>query len=65
MHEDAAIILAGGEGRRFLSLTQRLTGDDRPKHFLCRVGRRDVAGADLPARAIAARERSTLDVVTA
>ena len=31
-----AVILAGGDGRRLLPLTRRLSGDDRPKQF-CRV----------------------------
>lgn len=33
MHNDAVIILAGGEGSRLRSLTRRLVGDDRPKQF--------------------------------
>ena len=31
-----AVVLAGGDGRRLLPLTSRLSGDDRPKQF-CRV----------------------------
>src|SRR5260370_8061069 len=27
------VILAGGEGKRLLSLTRKITGDDRPKQF--------------------------------
>ena len=38
MHNNAAIILAGGEGRRLLSLTRRLAGDDRPKQFCAVLG---------------------------
>ena len=39
MRDDAAaIILAGGEGRRLRSLTRRLVGDDRPKQFCPVVG---------------------------
>ncbi|NOT49217.1 MAG: hypothetical protein HOP17_15920 [Acidobacteria bacterium] len=34
----AAVILAGGEGSRLRSLTQRITGDDRPKQFCPIVG---------------------------
>ena len=33
VHNDAVIILAGGEGSRLRSLTRRLVGDDRPKQF--------------------------------
>jgi mannose-1-phosphate guanylyltransferase len=33
-----AIILAGGEGRRLCSLTQRISGDGRPKQFCCLLG---------------------------
>ena len=61
MHNNAAIILAGGEGRRLLSLTRQLTGDDRPKPVSSAVW--DDVGD--PGRAIAARARWTLDVVTA
>lgn len=32
----AAIILAGGEGKRLRALTRRIAGDDRPKQF-CRI----------------------------
>ncbi len=34
--EAAAVILAGGEGRRLRALTRQVTGDDRPKQF-CRI----------------------------
>jgi mannose-1-phosphate guanylyltransferase len=33
-----AVILAGGDGTRLLSLTRRLTGDDRPKQFCALTG---------------------------
>src|SRR5579863_494805 len=41
MHRNAeghrwAVVLAGGDGKRLLPLTRRLSGDDRPKQF-CRV----------------------------
>ena len=32
------LILAGGDGKRLLPLTRRLTGDDRPKQFCAVVG---------------------------
>ncbi|MFZ0340170.1 MAG: sugar phosphate nucleotidyltransferase [Terracidiphilus sp.] len=32
------VILAGGDGKRLLSLTRTLTGDDRPKQFCAIVG---------------------------
>jgi mannose-1-phosphate guanylyltransferase len=38
VHDNAAIILAGGEGRRLLSLTRQLAGDDRPKQFCALLG---------------------------
>jgi len=33
-----AIILAGGEGKRLFALTQRISGDDRPKQFCSLIG---------------------------
>ena len=33
------VILAGGDGKRLLSLTRRITGDERPKQFCAVVGR--------------------------
>lgn len=33
------VILAGGEGKRLLSLTRRIAGDERPKQFCAIVGR--------------------------
>jgi mannose-1-phosphate guanylyltransferase len=38
VHDEAAIILAGGEGRRLRSLTRLLAGDDRPKQFCAVLG---------------------------
>jgi mannose-1-phosphate guanylyltransferase len=32
------VILAGGDGKRLLPLTRRITGDDRPKQFCCLMG---------------------------
>src|SRR5882762_4161328 len=32
------VILAGGEGTRLLSLTRKITGDDRPKQFCALTG---------------------------
>lgn len=32
------IILAGGDGRRLLSLTRKINGDDRPKQFSAVMG---------------------------
>jgi mannose-1-phosphate guanylyltransferase len=32
------VILAGGEGKRLLSLTRKITGDDRPKQFCALTG---------------------------
>lgn len=32
------LILAGGDGKRLLPLTRRITGDDRPKQFCAIVG---------------------------
>jgi mannose-1-phosphate guanylyltransferase len=32
------VLLAGGDGRRLLSLTRTLTGDDRPKQSCAIVG---------------------------
>jgi mannose-1-phosphate guanylyltransferase len=32
------VILAGGDGKRLLSLTRRITGDDRPKQFCALTG---------------------------
>src|SRR6201993_2555615 len=32
------IILAGGDGKRLLPLTRRITGDDRPKQFCALTG---------------------------
>jgi mannose-1-phosphate guanylyltransferase len=34
-----AVILAGGDGKRLLPLTRRITGDERPKQFCAVVGR--------------------------
>jgi mannose-1-phosphate guanylyltransferase len=33
-----AVILAGGDGKRLLSFTRRITGDDRPKQFCALTG---------------------------
>jgi mannose-1-phosphate guanylyltransferase len=33
-----AVILAGGDGKRLMSLTRRLSGDDRPKQFCSILG---------------------------
>jgi mannose-1-phosphate guanylyltransferase len=33
------VILAGGDGKRLLPLTRRITGDERPKQFCCVIGR--------------------------
>jgi mannose-1-phosphate guanylyltransferase len=33
------VILAGGDGKRLLPLTRRITGDDRPKQFCAVIGR--------------------------
>src|ERR1039458_5152039 len=33
-----ALILAGGDGKRLLPLTRRITGDDRPKQFCAVLG---------------------------
>ena len=33
------VILAGGDGRRLLSLTREITGDERPKQFCSVIGR--------------------------
>ena len=33
------VILAGGDGKRLLPLTRRITGDERPKQFCAVVGR--------------------------
>lgn len=49
-----AVILAGGEGSRLRSLTQAITGDDRPKQFCPILGGRTLL--DLT------RERSSLTV---
>ncbi len=32
------VILAGGDGKRLLPLTRRITGDDRPKQFCALTG---------------------------
>ena len=32
------VILAGGDGKRLLPLTQLITGDDRPKQFSRLIG---------------------------
>ncbi len=32
------VILAGGDGKRLLPLTRRITGDDRPKQFCSVMG---------------------------
>lgn len=34
------VILAGGDGKRLLPLTRRITGDERPKQFCAVVGRK-------------------------
>ena len=36
LHARWAVLLAGGDGKRLLPLTRRLSGDDRPKQF-CKV----------------------------
>jgi len=41
-HGYSAIILAGGDGTRLRSLTQRLAGDDRPKQFCHLIGDRSL-----------------------
>ena len=38
------VILAGGDGKRLLSLTRRIAGDDRPKQFCTIMGHDTLLG---------------------
>jgi hypothetical protein len=40
------VILAGGDGKRLLPLTRRITGDDRPKQFCSVMGKDTLLAAD-------------------
>lgn len=58
------VILAGGDGKRLLALTRRITGDDRPKQFCALTGGDTLL--DQTRRRIAAMipERQTLLLLT-
>ena len=40
------VILAGGDGKRLLPLTRRISGDDRPKQFCSVMGKDTLLAAD-------------------
>ena len=60
MQDNAAIILAGGEGRRLLSLTRQLSGDDRPKQFCAVLGDETLLSRDPLPRDAAGRTDTDL-----
>ena len=59
-----AVILAGGDGRRLLPLTQRIAGDDRPKQFCPVLGGQTLLDETRQRVSRIAPARKTLVVVT-
>jgi len=59
-----AVILAGGEGKRLSSLTQRIAGDARPKQFCSVVGDSSLIQQTRGRVSLAIREDHSLIVVT-
>lgn len=62
--ERAAIVLAGGEGSRLLSLTRKISGDDRPKQFCALLGEESLIEQTLRRVALGVEPRLTLVTVT-
>ena len=60
------VILAGGDGKRLLPLTRRITGDDRPKQFCPLIGDGDETLLDQTRSRVALmiRPQQTLLVIT-
>lgn len=58
------IILAGGDGKRLLPLTRRITGDDRPKQFCALSGGQTLLDQTRRRLANVVSERQTLIVLT-
>ena len=58
-----AIILAGGEGRRLSSLTQRIAGDARPKQFCLVIGDSSLIEQTLGRVSMSVADERTLVVV--
>src|SRR5689334_16487095 len=58
------VILAGGDGKRLLPLTRRITGDDRPKQFCALSGGQTLLDQTRRRLANVASERQTLIVLT-
>ena len=59
-----AVILAGGDGKRLLPLTRRLSGDDRPKQFCSVLGDRTLLDQTLRRAARIVNPERTFSVVT-
>lgn len=63
-HDWWGLILAGGEGTRLRSLTERIAGDDRPKQFCPILGRDTLLAETRQRAALAVSPHRTLVVVT-
>lgn len=59
-----AVVLAGGDGRRLLPLTRRISGDDRPKQFCRLLGSETLLERTLRRVARVVNPKRTLSVVT-
>ncbi|MGD0291891.1 MAG: sugar phosphate nucleotidyltransferase [Candidatus Binataceae bacterium] len=59
-----AIILAGGEGKRLSSLTQRIAGDGRPKQFCRLIGQSSLIEQTRDRVALSIADDNILAVVT-
>jgi mannose-1-phosphate guanylyltransferase len=59
-----AVILAGGEGKRLLPLTRRISGDDRPKQFCTVLGAETLLSQTLRRVAQIVRSDRIISVVT-
>src|SRR5215831_12947776 len=59
-----AVMLAGGDGKRLLSVTRKLTGDDTPKQFCSLDGQQTLLGRTRQRISRTVAEEQTLILLT-